>query len=469
MPDPSFIADRLERRPIGWLRPFHRNPRVHDPEQVARIAGSICEFGFVVPILADSQGNVIAGHGRLLAAQQLGLTEVPVVIASHLSETQRRAYVIADNQLTLSSRWDDELLAGLLHELNSQNFDLDLLGFSAAQLDDLMAPLEDDDERGSSGAADGDEDDVPEPAAQPVSRLGDLWLLGEHRLLCGDSTDPAAVTRLMAGEAAELLFTSPPYGNQRDYTTGGIGDWDRLMEGVFRNLPMASEGQVLVNLGLIHRDGEWLPYWQDWMEWMRSQGWRRFGLYTWDQGPGLPGDWGGRFAPSFELVFHFNKKGRKPNKIVPCKYAGQDTHLRADGHSTAMRKPDGSVGAWTHAGHATQDFRLPDSVIRIGRHKARGIEVEHPAVFPTALVEHMIAAFTDEGEVCYEPFGGSGTSIVAAERLGRRCLAMDLAPEYVDVAVRRWNQLYPDQPARLEGGGSFGETAAGRGIELPAA
>ena len=469
MPDPSFIADRLERRPIGWLRPFHRNPRVHDPEQVARIAGSICEFGFVVPILADSQGNVIAGHGRLLAAQQLGLTEVPVVIASHLSETQRLAYVIADNQLTLSSRWDDELLAGLLHELNSQNFDLDLLGFSAAQLDDLMAPLEDDDERGSSGAADGDEDDVPEPAAQPVSRLGDLWLLGEHRLLCGDSTDPAAVTRLMAGEAAELLFTSPPYGNQRDYTTGGIGDWDRLMEGVFRNLPMASEGQVLVNLGLIHRDGEWLPYWQDWMEWMRSQGWRRFGLYTWDQGPGLPGDWGGRFAPSFELVFHFNKKGRKPNKIVPCKYAGQDTHLRADGHSTAMRKPDGSVGAWTHAGHATQDFRLPDSVIRIGRHKARGIEVEHPAVFPTALVEHMIAAFTDEGEVCYEPFGGSGTSIVAAERLGRRCLAMDLAPEYVDVAVRRWNQLYPDQPARLEGGGSFGETAAGRGIELPAA
>ena len=469
MPDPSFIADRLERRPIGWLRPFHRNPRVHDPEQVARIAGSICEFGFVVPILADSQGNVIAGHGRLLAAQQLGLTEVPVVIASHLSETQRLAYVIADNQLTLSSRWDDELLAGLLHELNSQNFDLDLLGFSAAQLDDLMAPLEDDDEPGSSGAADGDEDDVPEPAAQPVSRLGDLWLLGEHRLLCGDSTDPAAVTRLMAGEAAELLFTSPPYGNQRDYTTGGIGDWDRLMEGVFRNLPMASEGQVLVNLGLIHRDGEWLPYWQDWMEWMRSQGWRRFGLYTWDQGPGLPGDWGGRFAPSFELVFHFNKKGRKPNKIVPCKYAGQDTHLRADGHSTAMRKPDGSVGAWTHAGHATQDFRLPDSVIRIGRHKARGIEVEHPAVFPTALVEHMIAAFTDEGEVCYEPFGGSGTSIVAAERLGRRCLAMDLAPEYVDVAVRRWNQLYPDQPARLEGGGSFGETAAGRGIELPAA
>ena len=459
----------LEQWPIDRLRPFARNPRIHDPEQVARIAGSMTEFGWLVPILADSQGNVIAGHGRLLAARQLGLTEVPVVIASHLSEIQRRAYIIADNQLTLSSRWDDEVLAGLLHELNGENFDLDLLGFSAEQLDDLMAPLGDDDEPGSSGAADGDEDAVPEPPAQPVSRPGDLWHLGDHRLLCGDSTDPAAVARLMVGESAALLFTSPPYGNQRDYTTGGIGDWDRLMRGVFDNLPMAPEGQVLVNLGLIHRDGEWLPYWDGWLEWMRSQGWRRFGLYAWDQGPGLPGDWGGRLAPSFELVFHFNRKGRKPNKIVPCKYAGQDTHLRADGHSTAMRKPDGSVGAWTHAGQATQEFRLPDSVIRIGRHKARGIEVEHPAVFPVALAEHMIAAFTDPGEITYEPFGGSGTSIVAAERLGRRCRAIDLAPEYVDVAMRRWNQLYPDRPARLDGGGAFAETAAARGVELPAA
>ncbi len=463
MTDLSFIADRLERRPIGWLLPFVRNPRVHDPEQVVRIASSMAEFGFVVPILADGQGNVIAGHGRLLAAERLGLSEVPVVVVDHLSETQRRAYVIADNQLTLSSRWDDELLAGLLHELNGQNFDLDLLGFSAEQLDELMAPLGDDDEPGSSGAADSDEDEVPEPPAQPVSRPGDLWHLGEHRLLCGDSTDPAAVARLMAGDTAALLFTSPPYGNQRDYTTGGIGDWDALMRGVFVNLPMASEGQVLVNLGLIHRKGEWNAYWDGWIEWMRGQGYRRFALYTWDQGPGLPGDWGGRFAPSFELVFHFNKKGRKPNKIVPCKYAGQHTN------PTGLRQSDGTITDWSHAGTPIQDMRIPDSVIRIGRHKARGIEVEHPAVFPTALAEHMVAAFTDPGEVCYEPFGGSGTSIIAAERLGRRCRAIDLAPEYVDVAVRRWNQLYPDQTARLDGGGVFAETAALRGIELPAA
>ncbi|CAK0739304.1 Methyltransferase [Azospirillaceae bacterium] len=460
----SFIAGRIEQWPIDRLRPFDRNPRVHDPEQVTRIAGSIAEFGWLVPVLADGEGNVIAGHGRLLAAKLLGLTEAPVVVTTHLSETQRRAYVIADNQLTMSSRWDDELLAGLLHELNGRNFDLDLLGFSAEQLDDLMAPLEDESEpETSSSGGEGEEEDAPEPPSKPVSCFGDLWLLGEHRLLCGDSTDAACVARLMVGETAGLCFTSPPYGNQREYTTGGIGDWDKLMQGVFRHLPMASEGQVLVNLGLIHRDGEWQTYWERWIEWMRLQGWKRFGFYVWDQGPGLPGDWGGRFAPSHEFVFHFNKKSRKPNKTVPCKYAGQEMHLRADGSSKCMRKADGTIGPWSHSGQATQDFRIPDSVIRICRHKARGIEVEHPAVFPTALVENFMAAFTDEGDVCYEPFGGSGTSIVAAERLGRRCRAIELAPEYCDVAIRRWNKLYPERSARLDGADChFEEIAAER-------
>lgn len=264
-----------------------------------------------------------------------------------------------------------------------------------------------------------------------------------------------------------MCFTSPPYDQQRDYTTGGGADWDALMRGVSAALPMAADGQVLVNLGLIHRDGDWLPYWSGWLDGMRTQGWRRVGLYVWDQGSGLPGDWGGRLAPSFELVFHFSRKGRKPNKIVPCKYAGQDTHLRTDGHSTAMRKADGSVGEWTHAGQPTQDHRIPDSVIRIGRHKARGIEVEHPAVFPVALAEHVIAAYSDEGDVCFEPFSGSGTGLIAAERTGRHCRAIDLAPAYIDVTVRRWNALFPDRPARLDGGGTFETVAAARGVSLP--
>ncbi len=128
----------------------------------------------------------------------------------------------------------------------------------------------------------------------------------------------------MGEDRAALLFTSPPYGNQRDYTTGGGTDWDALMQGVFQHLDVAMrpDGQVLVNLGLIHRESEWIPYWSGWLDWMRARGWRRFGLYTWDQGPGLPGDWNGRLAPAFELVFHFNREARRANKIVPCKWAG---------------------------------------------------------------------------------------------------------------------------------------------------
>lgn len=458
-----------ERWPLARLVPYARNARTHSDEQVAQIAASMVEFGFVSPCLVDEHGVLIAGHGRLLAAQRLGLAEAPVIVLAGLSEAQKNALRLVDNRIAQSSGWDEDLLAAELHALNAEGYDLTLTGFSAAELDDLMAPLTDEDETGTPAADEGAEDAAPEPPGQPVSRPGDLWFLGDHRLLCGDSTNPAAVARLMAGERAALCFTSPPYGNQREYTTGGIGDWDRLMQGVFAALPMADDGQVLVNLGLIHRDGEWQPYWEDWIAWMRAQGWRRFGWYVWDQGPGLPGDWGGRLAPSHEFVFHFNRKGRKPNKIVPCKYAGQDTHLRADGHSTAMRRADGSVGQWSHAGQVTQEFRLPDSVMRIGRHKARGIEVEHPAVFPVALAEHVLAAFSDPGEVCYEPFSGSGTTLVAGERTGRRVRTLDLAPEYVDVAVRRWEALYPDRPARLASGETFTTIAAARGIPFSSA
>lgn len=263
---------------------------------------------------------------------------------------------------------------------------------------------------------------------------------GGHRVLAGDSTDAAAVARLMQSERALLVFTSPPYGSQRDYTIGGVSDWDALMRGVFAALPVTEAAQVLVNLGLVHRDNEWQPYWEGWLNWMRGQGWRRFGLYVWDQGPGLPGDWNGRFAPSFEFVSHFNRKARKANKIVECTWAGQETHLRKDGSSTALRKADGSVGEWTHAGTATQDFRVPDSVLRFMRHKARGIEVEHPAVFPVALPEFIISAYSNAGEIVYEPFAGSGTSIVAGERTGRRVMAIEIAPQYVDVAIMRWQQ-----------------------------
>ncbi len=235
------------------------------------------------------------------------------------------------------------------------------------------------------------------------------------------------------------------------------------MRGVFAELPVGDNAQVLVNLGLIHRDNEWQPYWQAWLDWMREQGWRRFGLYVWDQGPGLPGDWNGRLAPAFEFVFHFNRTARKPNKIVPCKWAG---HIN-DAHG-GIRNKDGHVGEWTHAGQGVQDTRIPDSVIRVMRHKARGIETEHPAVFPVALPEFVMRSYSDERAMVYEPFAGSGTSVIAAERAGRQIRAIELAPQYVDVALRRWRKLFPDQPVILDGEGQdFEAVAQQRGVAIP--
>lgn len=355
------MARRIELWPLDRLKPYAKNARTHSDAQVAQIAASIVEYGFTAPLLVSGDGDIMAGHGRLAAAQKLALDVVPVVVLDHLTPTQRRAYILADNALAQAAGWDEELLASELAELSAAGFDLALTGFSDKEIEDLLGDADPGDGTNPpiGGFTEDADEDIPQAPTNPISRAGDIWQLGAHRLICGDSTDPAVVAALMADERASLCFTSPPYGQQRNYTQG-IADWDALMRGVFANLPMAGDGQVLVNLGLIHRDNEVIPYWDGWLAWMRQQGWRRFGWYVWDQGPGMPGDWAGRLAPSFEFVFHFNRKSRKPHKIVPCKHAGQDSHLRADGSSTAMRGKDGEVGGWTHAGQPTQDTRIPD-------------------------------------------------------------------------------------------------------------
>ncbi|MCC6591758.1 MAG: site-specific DNA-methyltransferase [Xanthomonadales bacterium] len=465
----------VEYRKVEALIPYARNPRTHSEAQTAKIAASIVEYGWTNPILVDGGNGIIAGHGRLAAAHKLGLAEVPVIELAHLSAAQKRAYVIADNRLALDAGWDEEMLALELAELSEAGFDLALTGLDATELEALFADEQASDAEAQADESADDADDVPEVPATPVSRAGDVWAIGAHRLICGDAADAEVVATLMAGERAALCFTSPPYGNQRDYTTGGIKDWDALMRGVFAQLPMADDAQVLVNLGLIHRDNEFVPYWEAWLGWMRTKSWRRFGWYVWDQGPGMPGDWQGRLAPSFEFVFHFNRASRKPNKIVPCKFAGQETHLRADGSSTAMRGKDGDVGGWTHAGQPTQDMRIPDSVIRVMRHKGKiGAGIDHPAVFPVALPQFAVEAFSDSGEVVFEPFGGSGSTMLAAQRAGRICRSVEIAPEYVDVAIRRFQQNHPEVAITLlesadgNSGQTFDEVAAARDVEVTA-
>ena len=444
---------QIDYRPIESLTPFARNVRTHSAEQVARIAASIVEFGWTQPLLVDGANGLIAGHARLAAARKLEFTQVPVIELAHLTPTQKRAYLIADNRLALDADWDNELLSLELADLESAGFDLELTGFDDSEIRSLLGNGDEVDDDKTEDASDA----IPPVPVVAISRPGDIWQLGAHRLICGDAADASVITALMAGDEAKLCFTSPPYGSQRQYTqlsTNAIPDWDALMRGVFATLPMAPDGQVLVNLGLIHKDNEFIPYWNGWLDWMRTSGWRRFGWYVWDQGPGMPGDWNGRLAPSFEFVFHFNRESRRPNKIVECKHAGQESHLRADGSSTAMRKKEGEVGGWSHAGTPTQDKRIPDSVIRIMRHKGKiGEDIDHPAVFPVALPEFVFNSYSDQGDIVFEPFCGSGTTMLAAERTKRQCRAVEIAPEYVDVAVKRFQQNFPNAVVTLAASG----------------
>ena len=464
-----WMAAKIVLRPVGELRAHAGNARMHAPGQIDQIKASMLAFGFTNPLLVDEDGVLIAGHGRLDAAQALGMAKVPVIVLRHLSTAQKDALRLGDNRIAENATWDEALLRDALAGLQEAGeVDLLAIGFSQDEIGAILAAaheaVTDGDAReepesadniaqGETAAGNDEADDpadaAPEPPRAAVTRTGDLWLLGEHRLLCGDSTDATCVARVMGGESAALLFTSPPYGSQRNYTTGGIGDWDALMQGVFQHAgdALAEDGQVLVNLGLTHRDNEWHPYWQGWIEWMRTTGWRRFGWYVWDQGPGLPGDWNGRLAPSFEFVFHFNRQARQANKIVPCKWAGDPLLM------SGLRRPDGSMSGNSHLGRPIQDFRIPDNVVRISRHKERGIETEHPAVFPVRLPAFLMEAYSDEGDLMFEPFAGSGTTLLAGQRTGRRVRAIELAPAYVDLTIARWRLVHPDIAVTLDGDG----------------
>ena len=427
----------VQELPIEMLIPYARNARTHSDEQVAQIAGSIREFGFCNPVLIDQNGGIIAGHGRVLAARKLGMQEVPCIRLGHLTDVQRRAYILADNKLALNAGWDEAMLGLELAALNLEEFDLGLIGFDPAELERLLDgdALTD----GTEGLT--DPDDAPEPLPEAISKPGDVWLMGQHRLMCGDSTDNGAVAVLMDGANADLCFTSPPYGQQRDYTEEGkakVSDWDGLMRGVFSNLLMSEAGQVLVNLGMIHRGKEWIPYWDAWIEWMRDQGWLRFGWYVWDQGSGLPGDWNGRLAPSHEFIFHFTKDPSRPNKIVA-------KNPNSGPMGSGLRSKDGKNQKPSSV--CTDKNKIADSVIRVNRNSSHG--TGHPATFPVDLASFVLRSWPGS---CYEPFSGSGTTVIAAEQTGRRCYAMEISPQYVDVAVRRW-QKFTGKQAVLESTG----------------
>ena len=433
----TWPAEQPVRRKVAELVPYARNSRTHSDAQVAQIAASIREWGWTNPVLIDEAGGIIAGHGRVLAARKLKIEDVPCIVATGWSEAQKRAYVLADNQLAMNAGWDMDLLKVEIGELKTEGFDIGLMGFDADWLNSLMA------DAGTDGLTDPDE--VPEVSQFPVSATGDVWQLGRHRLLCGDSTSADGIAKLMAGQSADLCFTSPPYAQQREYKQE-ISDWDALMNGVFSIAPVKSGAQVLVNLGLVHEGGRVNAYWDAWLDYMESNGWPLFGWYVWDKGFGLPGNWNGRLAPAHEFVFHFSRGGNKPAN----KWVDKKPEYIKEGSGKAFRQKDGSTKAAYSPKASLQPTKIADSVIRVTPQMARNIDTSHPAMFPVALCEYIYSSFAKAGDWVFEPFSGSGTSIIACEKNGMNCAAIELAPEYVDVAVKRW-QAFTGKEATLDG------------------
>ena len=403
--------------PPGRLQPYAGNARTHSDAQIAQIAASIEEFGFTNPILADGEGVIIADHGRLLAAQRLGLEKVPVITLDHLTDAQRRALVIADNKIAENAGWDEETLRLEIEALQELEFDLDLIGFSDEELDDLLGGLD----GGPEGAVDG-EDDVPEPPDDPISQPGDLWILGNHRLLCGDSTVAADVERLLGAVKPLLMVTDPPYGVEYD------PGW--------RNQTGAAKTK---RTGKVLNDDR-----ADWRE-----AWALF-----------PGDvayvWHGALHATTVAESLIASGFTIRSQIIWAK----DRLVLSRGDYHWQHEPCWYAVKKTGKGHWAGD-RKQTTLWQIAN-KDQDAETVHGTQKPVECMRRPILNNSSPGQAVYEPFMGSGTTLIAAETTGRVCLGIELNPAYVDVAVERWQQL-TGEAATLEGDGrSFDEIAGAR-------
>lgn len=469
------MARHIELWPIDRLVPFAQNARTHSPEQVAQIAASIVEFGFVNPILVDSTDGVIAGHGRLLAARKLGLAEVPVVVLGHLSEIQRRAYIIADNQLALNAGWNDELLRVALESLSADGFNLSLVGFSD---DELAALLPADEPEDGAAVA---EDAVPEPPTQPVTLTGDVWLIGRHRLICDDCRDRATVEKLMEGASANVAITSPPYATQREYDPSSgfkpvppdeYVEWYRVVAAGIESV-LAPDGSYFLNIKAHADEGERNLYVMDLvLAHRRAWGWRFVDEFCWRKTDnGVPGGWGNRFKNAFEPIYHFCRQQQikfRPQAVghesADCFDYSPDNPKSTSGSGLLGTGARGSAAATPGAndsdGRHTGVAR-PSNVIEVKTESSQG---SHSAPFPRALVEFFVKAFTDAGDVVFDPFMGSGTTMAAAHVLGRTGYGCEISPAYCDVILRRIEHLAETEPVLAETGEKFSEVAAGRGV-----
>jgi DNA modification methylase len=390
----------VERWPLERLVPYARNARTHTDEQVAQVAASILEFGWTNPILVGGDRVIIAGHARLAAARKLRLAEVPVIVLDHLTPTQRRALVLADNRLALNAGWDEEMLRVELASLKESDFDLDIVGFTDEEVEQLLA-----NEPANEGLT--DDDAVPDEQESIITVRGDLWLLGEHRLLCGDATDMATVERVMDGGLADMVFTDPPYNVDYIGKTAKklkIGN-DALAGKFYEFLRDASSNMLAVTKGAIYVC-------------MSSSE-----LHTLHQ---AFTDAGGHWSTFVIWAKHHFTLGRSDYQRMyePILYGWRN----GVDHFWCGARDQGDV--WF--------IKRPAS------------SQEHPTMKPVELVERAVRNSSKSRDTILDPFGGSGTTVIACEKAGRQARLIELEPKYCDVIIRRW-QAFTGQVARLDG------------------
>lgn len=392
---------QIEHLLVSSLIPYARNSRTHSDEQVAQIAASIREFGFTNPVLIDANGTIIAGHGRVMAAKKLGLDEVPCLRLGHLTPSQIRAYVIADNKIALNAGWDDEMLKAELLTLQEDGFNTDLTGFSDEELNALLTV--------ETVEGETDPDEVPEAPVEPITKLGDIWILGNHRLMCENSTSIESVNRLMAGEQANLLLTDPPYnvayeGKTEDALTIQNDSMDNDSFAQFLR-DIYSTADTVMKEGAVfyiwHADSEGLNFRKAAFE----VGWKIRQCLIWNKNTLVLG----------RQDYHW--------KHEPCLYGWKDG-----------------------AAHFWGSDRTQTTVLNFNKPSRNG---EHPTMKPVELFEYQIKNSSKPSDVVLDLFGGSGTTAIACEKTGRKARLMELDPKYCDVIVKRWEE-FTGKKARLE-------------------
>ena len=407
----------IEYVKIKELQGYEFNTRTHSDSQVNQLAASIGEFGFTNPLLIDGERQIIAGHGRFAAATKLQMDEVPCIVLDHLSEAQRRAYVIADNKLALNAGWDEDLLKLELSALDKIGFDLSVVGFDADELSGLVI-----DEDIAGGLT--DEDDVPEVPEDPISKLGDIWMLGKHRVMCGDSVSVKDVGLLMNGETADMCFTDPPY--LMDFTGGIHADGSKSFN--------AKHGEIL-NDKMSKQDGE---------------------NFLDDINLTIKNNVSGAFYITFYRLGidgYFNSLERVGLKYRSLIIWNKGNHTLSNSDYMSMYEP--IFYGWVND-HKFYGGNNGMDIWDIKRTKKNDL---HPTMKPVELIEKALDGGSKKDDLILDIFLGSGSTLIGCEKKGRKCYGMELEPKYVDVIIKRW-QEYTGQEATLEDTGeSFNEVA----------